>query len=556
MELAEFDTNTDNPTEKYAPRYIKDIIGSQQQVFKLTNWLKKYTINASINFKKNDTKKNTRKKRRPKVIAVSAIDEDADIISNIVDDNNADTDEEIENTEECPDIVEKNRKKDPDICSCAVITGNHGIGKTALVKAVLNDLGYQIKTIVFSKLNGIRSVSDFIDNILSGVDIYESMYKKNAKKYVILVDDIQSASTPTEKNIINELISSNHRTWNCPVIFIGSNKHKKIMSIVKKECYHIPMYPPEFTDMYDVLAKICVARGMIFENEKVAENIIKYSQNDYRGMIVILGELSRLYGTEIISNKNIEEYLKFTEIKNNDRTIFDNTYELFSKYTNINNALKIFEHDKTNMLLMVQQYHFITTMNYIKNDNNLIDFVADMTQNIAHGDIVDNYIYSDQNWSLQETHGFYACVYPSYKLNNNINTKKFQNDTLQKYKHEFPSYIDYPKDQNRTSTRCINYKNVKMAREFMCDMTINEYIIAIKMIKKLLEDERLKECKELLDEYKMSFDTIKYVLKIDKINGTRKDISKTTEKKIKEISNDTAKLAVIKKTKSMAKKRS
>ena len=554
MEIVRFDTHSENLTEKYAPMYIKDIIGGQQQVFKLTNWLKQYTKNALINLKKQDNKKNGRKQRRKKIELKDTLDED---IENSVDDNNTnDTDGELENTEECIVTVEKNRKKEPDICSCAVITGNHGIGKTALVKAILNDLGYQIKTIDFSKLNGIRSVSDFIDNLLAGVDIYASMYKKNTKKYVILVDDIHSASTPTEKNIINELILSNYRTWNCPVIFIGSNKHKKIMSNVKKECYHIPMYPPEFENMYDVLAKICVGEKMMFENEKVAENIIKYSQNDYRGMIVILGELSRLYGTKVITNKNMEDYLKFTEIKNNDRTIFDNTYELFSKYTDINNALRIFEHDKTNMLLMVQQYHFITSIKYIKNENKLIDFVADMSENIAHGDIVDNYIYSDQNWSLQETHGFYACVYPSYNLNRSINVKHFINDSQQKYKHQFPSYIDYPKDQNRTSTRCINYKNVKIAREFICDMTINEYIIAIKMIKKLLEDNRIKECKELLDVYNMSFNTIKYVLKIDKINGTRKDMSKTMEKKIKEIANDSVKTSAIKKTKKTIKKRS
>jgi hypothetical protein len=46
----------------------------------------------------------------------------------------------------------------------------------------------------------------------------------------------------------------------------------------------------------------------------------------------------------------------------------------------------------------------------------------------AFGDIIDNYIFSDQNWSLQETHGHFTCVYPSYVLNNNIDTKKLNND--------------------------------------------------------------------------------------------------------------------------------
>jgi hypothetical protein len=77
-------------------------------------------------------------------------------------------------------------------------------------------------------------------------------------------------------------------------------------------------------------------------------------------------------------------------------------------------------------------------------------------------------------------------------------------------------------------------------------MTISDYVFASKMIKNLLEDDRIDECKEILEKYKLPAQGIIYILKIDKINGTKKDISKIIEKKVKEISVEPVKASIIK----------
>ena len=67
-------------------------------------------------------------------------------------------------------------------------------------------------------------------------------------------------------------------------------------------------------------------------------------------------------------------------------------------------------------------------------------------------------------------------------------------------------------------------------------MTINDYVFATKMIKQLLDNDRVEKCKENLREYKLDSKGIMYVLRIDKINGAKKDISKNIEKRVKEVS--------------------
>jgi len=287
---------------------------------------------------------------------------------------------------------------------------------------------------------------------------------------------------------------------------------------------------------------------MRFENPEVIDAIITHSQNDYRRLIVTLGELNRLYSGDMIKEDDFSEYIKYAEEKDVDRSIFENTNRLFSRYTGINSALKIFENEKTNIPLMVHQNHFLATTGYIKDRTKIIDLSSQITESLAFGDVVDNYIYSDQNWGLQETNGYYSCVQPSFKMNQSIDTDKLSQDS------QYPMYrpifsSQYPKDLNRTSTRCINYKNVKFANDYFKDMTIDDYIMTVKLIKNLLEDGREEECKEIMKEYNLTENGYKYILKIDKINGTRKDISKIIEKKIKEIAVEPIKAAVVKNNK-------
>ena len=538
MDIIEFKKDSCSLFDKYAPKSIADILGCKKQVNAIVNWLKNYEANAKINIESLSIKKNkikTRKKR----------------IKEIVKDANVDTDDGIsgegDTTEDIINTIEKCKKKDPNTCSCAIITGDHGTGKTAVVKAILTDMGYRIKSVNFAKVGSIKSVNDFVNNLLTSDDIYDNFEGVKCRKYAVIVDEIQSAITPAEKNIIVSLSKTNFGLWGCPVIFIGSNKHKKIMIGIKKECYHISMYPPDAENMLSLLEKVGIGEGIVLQNENVAIDIINYSQNDYRRLMVILGELHRLHGSDVIKKTDIVNNIKFTGEKDIDRSIFENTSRLFSKYEGINRSLKVFGFDKTNMPLMVHQNHFLATNKYIKDKTKLIDVSYDITDNLAKGDVVENFIYSGQNWPLQETYGFYSCVYPSYTIGKHIDVSRLAYDSKNPYYR--PAFISqFPKDLNRTSTKCINYKkNIKPADEFFKDMTIDDYVIAVKIIKNLLEDGRIEECKDILKSYNLSSQGIMYILKMDKINGTRKDVPKSVENKVKHIAVEPIKPIIIKK---------
>lgn len=532
MDIITFNKDSNILTEKYAPTKIKEIIGSKRQVYAIVDWLKKFRGNAKMNLQKQNNKKKGKKDRRRR---------------NAKTKTKSSTNES--DAESLAVSTKKTKKKDPSICSCMIVTGDHGTGKTAIVKAVLNDMEYQMRTVNFQKMGHVKRIDNFIENLLMGDNIYDTIQKNESQKIAIVIDEIESISTPTEKNVITGILRINAEIWGCPVIFIGSNKHKKILTTVKKESYHITIYEPEVDDMLTLLERIGLGEGMkLEENMDIIVKIIEHSQKDYRRLIVTLGELQRLYGSNVVTYEGLMKYLKYSEQKDIDRSIYQHTTKLFSEYDGINTALKVFDNDKTNMPLMVHQNHFLALNRYINNKSRLIELSSEISEGVAHGDIIDNYIYSDQNWNLQEMHGFYTCVFPSYKLNNNIDTKQLAVDAQYPYYNPKFSSI-YPKDLNKTSTKCINYKNVKVANEYFDNMTINDYVFACKLIKSLLGDGRAEECKEILNSYELPAHGIMYVLKIDKINGTKKDIAKIIEKKAKEIAIEPVKAAVIKKQK-------
>lgn len=483
------DTISYNILHKYSPKTIKDIIGSEQQIKNIVSWLTNFNKNKQNRHNKTQKNKNT------------------------------------------------------NMFSSILISGDNGTGKTSIINAILNDMKYTVKTVNFRTLD-INS-HNIIEQIIVSGNIYNKIQNINNNKIVIVIDELEFLSTSIEKNIISDILKKNSDDWICPVIFIGNNKHKKIITLVKKESYYIKLYPPDENNMMKLLERICLGENIVFENDMRSINkLIEYSQNDYRRLIIILGELFRIYNGNIITYDNVIVYLMHIGNKDIDMTIYQNTNKLFTEFNDIASILKIFESDKTNIPLMVHQNYFTAINNYNNNKDNIMDITKNISKYIAHGDIIDNYIYSEQNWNLQEIYGFYTCIYPSFVINNNIDTKTLLRDMS--YPRYMPKYTTvYPKDYNKTSTKCINFKNIKYANNFFENINISDYLYICKYIKFMLINNRIIECKNILKTYNINMAGIAYVLKIDKINGTKKDITKELEKKIKEISNEPIKQSVI-----------
>ena len=126
--------------EKYRPKSSSDVIGNKKQIYKIKEWIENYSKNREKFFKEP--------KKRKKIKAIISDDED-----------DYDYDDVIEN----PDATGKSENTENH--SCLIAVGDHGVGKTCTVLAVLNQLGYTAQTVNLSKIGSNKNIIENVNKI-------------------------------------------------------------------------------------------------------------------------------------------------------------------------------------------------------------------------------------------------------------------------------------------------------------------------------------------------------------------------------------------------------
>ena len=137
----------------------------------------------------------------------------------------------------------------------------------------------------------------------------------------------------------------------------------------------------------------------------------------------------------------------------------------------------------------------------------IIDVVENISDRISESDKIDGMIFTNQYWTLQNSHGFYSCVLPSFYANylSSKNQAKYN--------------IIYTKDFNRTS---IKHNNCKYIRKLKKNSNLKNYkindILQLGFILKQLSDlEYYDKIIEFGNQYLFSRDDIVKIIKINKM---------------------------------------
>lgn len=380
--------------------------------------------------------------------------------------------------------------------TCAIVTGGHGIGKTTIVQCVLNELGYQIKTIDLSKLRTNQDIKETLHKLIHTKSIIDIINENNQPK-AIVIDDFESITTNIERNFVVSLIMTNENYWFCPVIFVSTCHHNKLLAGVRKESAEFPLDSPGYTELSNVLKRIIDGEKIKFNSSdysNIRDLIIEHAQHDYRRMMNLIQDIINM--PQPITYCQIEEYVKYTVDKDIDYDLFSTTTNIMFNYNGISDSMKQYETDKVLLPLMIHQ-------NYIKRVNNNIK--NQISHLMSQGDVIENYIYGEQSWDLNRVHAYYTCVNPSYIMSQQNN-------------RTIPN-LEFPIELNKMSIKKINKKNIINAGKDLNSMNIDDFVFLNKIICELLSQDKTEECVELLSGYNMSYDSIDSILKINKINA-------------------------------------
>jgi replication factor C subunit 1 len=411
-----------------------------------------------------------------------------------------------------------------------IISGSHGIGKTLGIELLLKKYNYTSKIIYPDELKNFRNGSDIdFDDYYNYENSVFSKFKMTSKnnsiqnkKIAIVFDEIESISLSSEKKYVFNIFKTNAKTKSFPLIFISNTNHSKLLNDLKKYCMDIKFYSPSSYDLIKFIQKICKEEKIEIKDYDSLEKIIQFSQYDIRRLINLLQEYS--YNYKSINIKDIDTFIEKSISKDTSVGLFEASLELLNNENSFEKIYKLYEIDKVLIPLMVHENYYkkiISPKNKISFDE-IVQKMVDISESISIGDNIETSIYTDQNWYLQDIHGFYTCYNTSY-IASNMQRKIT------------PSEIKFSADLNKTSLKNINKKNILNLEKIIGKRTIEEILLLCRLTNHMVSTKQTQYILDILRNYKEDFDIkdLELCLKIDK---TIDFITLSTKEK-KEINN-------------------
>lgn len=388
--------------QKYKPTKLNQIIGNGKSINYIENWLSSY-IEVKDFLKKNGLLKKSSKGRKKKLVNMSELE------------------------------MEYSKRK-----GNLLITGSHGCGKSSIINIILKDEKYEIINLNMMDPK-IKVDMDLISKLA-----YKSSSESN-KKTVLLIDELESVITLNDKNAVFDIIKDNNYNRFMPIIIITNNQHNKQLNETKKYSNEVKIFYPFQNEIIKWINNICKNEKINLDNDLVPK-FIEYCQNDMRKILIQLDELKVNYPNIKITANILNGFMDIMKKKDQDFDLYKSTEEMLVDYKDIDTCLELYDTEKVLMPLMIHEnYHrFIKKTEYHK-----------VLDNLSRGDILENYIYGEQNWDLLEIHGLISCVIPSYFINKFSNGKK----TIVK------DDLVFAADLNRTSVKKMNKKNINKTNE-------------------------------------------------------------------------------------------
>jgi len=177
------------------------------------------------------------------------------------------------------------------------VYGETGIGKTTIIKHILNSLKYNINYI---DCNNNPLTLDELINITDNKDVY-SMFFNNVQKTAIIMDNINYYLF-NDKSYFNNLIKllkKNKIHKFIPFIFINTLQEEKKFTEFSKLSYCLKINPPSCLQLKNIIYKLYPKILDLENNILIINNIINYL--DYKFYKFI--NIDYFYNNDLINIK-------------------------------------------------------------------------------------------------------------------------------------------------------------------------------------------------------------------------------------------------------------
>ena len=364
--------------DKYMPKVIADIVGNQQQLKNLENWLDNWD-DCILKDNKKEEKKTGKKTSRYENINARA----------------------------------------------AIISGPPGIGKTSSVRVLTKNKGYRAFELNASDKRNKDTINNSVGFLMNNTTLSLNDISTNTKN-IIIMDEVDGMAGNEDKGGIKALIDIVKKT-KVPIIFICNDIYSPKLKSLLNYCYDIRFNRPDKRQIVFRLLDICKKEGVFVDNQTLTY-IVENFGNDIRQTINYLDLCSRTKRNVNDIKKNCEEFKK-------DKSITVGSFDISKILLNRNETSKLNFSQKLDLFFV--DFDLIPNMifeNYIStaiiNNNNpdkreSLKKIAEGTDFMSFGDVIENRMKSQMEWSLLPDKGVHSTVIPSMIFSSFLSFPKF-----------------------------------------------------------------------------------------------------------------------------------
>ena len=300
-----------------------------------------------------------------------------------------------------------------------LISGPPGIGKTTSIRVLSKQLGYELIEKNASDVRNKASINTLLGDLTSN-NLITWGTAKVQRKFMILMDEVDgmSGSDRGGSQALIEIIKSTK----VPIICICNDRQNPKIRSLCNHCYDIKFHKPQKQIIARRVAEICGKENLGIDLNGL-ELLCESLGNDIRQILNVL---------ELMKKRSKE--VKFYDMKNRihdfkkDDTVMLSNFDAATKFLNRNEHRKNTMREKLDLFFI--DYDLIPLLiqeNYLTacpRDINL-EILAKSSELVAFGDVISNCIRRNNEWGLMPNLAFASTIYPTFLSSNLIPFPKF-----------------------------------------------------------------------------------------------------------------------------------
>jgi len=414
-------------------------------------------------------------------------------------------DEFIGNKIKIKNIIDWLKNFDKNSCSSLLISGKHGIGKSTIISLLKKQFNLDI--IEYNQSNLRDYKNNDLNLFFPKKTNFERLILGKSNKKMMIFNEIESITIPSEKNFIVKVLKKNHKEKILPIILVNNGKHCKIINEIKKNLYMVHLLTPSIIEIKPLVKNICSKENINLE-PKYYKGLIQFCNNDIRKIILTLQDFKVIFKKKLIDKSKLKDYFDNNNQKQEEIGLYHSVGKLLNLPLSFEKIITLYQLEKILLPL--------TFLENIPLKNVSLEKYSNILESFSQGDLIETSIYTDQNWYLQNLHTFSTCIYPTYLLE-----KKPENMILE-------NELIFTNDLNKTSLKNINKKNIEEIKKNVNGISYDEIINLAQLVTKIIKQKKYK----LLKDLNISNRLIELLVKINKFEY---DSTKMCKKKLESI---------------------